>query len=506
MEDQPRPQSAAPRLATLAIVAAAVLVVALGLSLQPADPPRDLSASLGVLDEGIWSHNAVNATLVGTARLDDLNPMYVTSAPHLLIRASYALFGLGIIQTRLPSIALGALTVVLVGFIWGRRDPLAGVVAASLLATTYLFLAYSRLGLLETPAAGLAVGALACVIVALERRSVPLGAAGGALLAVAVTSKLQIAAAVLGTTMGLAVWSGLAPGRRRGRVLASVLGAFALVGTAWAVFVVTHLDPAVRAQWRQHALGIGLRPGEFLGNASAYLRASDGFGAHAGPLLIAAAAGLALQVVALATRKQRPDALQFAAAGWAVGMVGALAVLSYRPSRYAVLALPGLALTAAGGIPALRALVGGLRLSLVPPLALGGAAAAAAFGLASWWSWASHPEWSVREFVGLLRRETAPSDVVAGGWALVPATEARRRVVVPFPLTGLDSRCPIERHGVDFLIHSRRDKVGREYYDRNYPGLITSANLVARVTLIGQPLEFYRVPEGLRRARGCERA
>lgn len=498
-----RPTHLTPAAAVIA--AAAALVVALGLAHQPADPPADLSRSLGVLDEGIWSHNAVNSSLFGSARLDGLNPMYVTSAPHLLMRASYAWFGVGIVQTRLPSIGLAALAVLVVGWLWARRDALAGAVAATLLATTYLFLAYSRLGLLETPAAALATTALACLVVGMERGSLPVGGAGGALLAVAVTSKLQIAAGALGILGGLGLWAALHRRSGGARALAAAGVGFLAVGSAWALYVAAHLDAAVRAEWRQHALGIGLHPRDWIRNLVAYPGASDGFGTHARPLLLASATGLVLQAVAVTLRRHRPGPLQFAAAGWAVVMLGALAVTSYRPNRYAVLALPALALVAAGGIPALRSL-GGARLAgrrgriAVAAVALTGTAAAAALGLASWSRWAANPEWSVRDTADLFRRETRPADVIAGGWALVPATEAHRRVVVSFPASGVDARCPVERYGVDFLLIAPRD---RAFFERNYPGLISPGNLVARPTMIHRRLELYRVPPGLPPASGC---
>src|SRR5438876_3220951 len=152
-------------LAGALVLAAAGSLLRMDLAHQPSDPPRDLSVSIGTLDEGIWSHNAVNSALFGRARLDDFNPMYVT-AGSWFYRASYALFGVGIRQTRFPSIALAALTVLLIGFGWMRRSPLAGAAGAVLLGTTYLYTAYSRLGLLEMPAAALAVAGLIAVIAA----------------------------------------------------------------------------------------------------------------------------------------------------------------------------------------------------------------------------------------------------------------------------------------------------------------------------------------------------
>jgi len=85
-QDEPAPRGPMQRIALIAVAGAAALVVALGVAAQPAYPPHDLSAGLGVLDEGLWSHNSVNAALFGDARLDDLNPMYVSSVPPVLMR------------------------------------------------------------------------------------------------------------------------------------------------------------------------------------------------------------------------------------------------------------------------------------------------------------------------------------------------------------------------------------------------------------------------------------
>lgn len=489
--------------AVVVIAAAGILVIGFGLARQPADPPSDLSASLGVLDEGLWSHNAVNAALFGNARLDDLNPMYVTSAPHLFYRASYAIFGVGILQTRLPSIFLGALTVALVGVLWARRDPLAGAVAAILLATTYLFLAYSRLGLLETPAAALAVAAVACLVLAVEGGSRAWAVAGGVLLAVALTSKLQIAGAVLGSLAGLGTWMLLERPRRVGRVALAAGGGLLAFSFAWSGWVLAHLDASVRAEWRQHALGIELSPGAAIGNAIAYARRSDGFGTHARPLLVAAATGLVLQIVAYAVRRERPKALQWAAAGWAAGSIGVLAAISYRPSRYAVLTLPGLALTAAGGVPALRSLTRGRSQRAALALAVAGAGIAAGMGIASWARWASDPAWTVRESATMLERITGDGAVILGGYALLPGTEAKRRVIVTLPRTGLDTRCPIERYGVDYVLLATNDRANHDFFEQHYPRLLRDENLIVGMNIRTQPLALYRVPENLSRGDGC---
>jgi 4-amino-4-deoxy-L-arabinose transferase-like glycosyltransferase len=482
------------RTALAVIVSAAVLVIALGLSLQPADPPRNLSTSLGLLDEGIWSHNSVNAASFGDARLDDLNPMYVTSVPPVLMRASYAVFGVGILQTRLPSVVLGAGIVAGIGLLWLRRNPLGGAAASVLLATTYLFLGYARLGLLETTAAALLLAALALFIVAVERHHFVAAFAGGVMLAAAVTSKVQIGGAAAGMLAGLAVWLIVERARGTARLIAAAVGGFMLTTAVWVAYVLIHLDTAVREEWRQHALGIGVRPSQVFRNARRYLMASDGVGSHAGPLLIAAAAAVALHVLAFALRRARPNALEWAAAGWAFAGLGALAAISYQPSRYAVLALPGLALTAAGGVHAAQSLFRGKLRDWVVAVTTGGVAAAAAIGLGQWGAWASHPEWSLHDAGATIRRITKPGDVIGGGFALIPATEAHRRVVTILPLTGINARCPVERFGIDYVLFPPRDTVGKEFLETNYPGLLSPDNEVTSFEIFHHALVLYRVP------------
>jgi len=487
--------------AVVLILLAAALVAGLDLARQPADSPADLSKSQGVLDEGIWSHNAVNDALFHRARLDDLNPMYVTSAPDRLVRLSYALFGVGILQTRLPSIILGALTVVMIGMLLARDDPLAGVVAAWTLATSFLFLMYSRLGLLETTAAAFLVLSLVFLVPAVERTSAKLGFVGGLILAVGITSKPQSGAAGIGLLLGLAwyVWV-----RRRDawRALAACLAGAAVVGAGWGVYVAVHLDRAVKTEWKQHALGIDLSPRVWLKDSWHYLSSNDGAARHAAPLLIVAAAGLVLLIVAAITRKPMAGAARAAAVGWSLAMVGALAAISYSPSRYAVVALPGLAMVAGGSVSTVRALWPRISPRLLTGVFAVVIAAVAVAGLIPWARWAANPGWTIRDFATLLKQETKPGDVIVGGAALVPATDAHRHVVAPLPATGLDTTCPIERNRARFVVVSP-SRIDQVFYRGEYPRLLEDKNVVARPVLNGITYAMYRVPLGLPPAKGC---
>ena len=487
--------------AVVLIILAAAFVAGLDLARQPADSPSDLSKSQGVLDEGIWSHNAVNDALFHRARMDDLNPMFVTSAPDRLVRLSYAVFGVGILQTRLPSIVLGALTVVLIGLLLARDDPLAGIVAAWSLATCFLFLMYSRLGLLETTAAAFIAGALFLLAPAVERPDARLGFAGGVILAVGITSKPQSAAAGIGLLLGLA-WYVWVRKRDAWRALVACMAGLAVIGAAWGAYVAVHLDHAVKTEWRQHALGIDVSPRVWLKDAWRYLSSNDGAARHAAPLLIVAAVGLVLLVVVAIMRKSMTGAARAAAVGWSVAMVGALAAISYSPSRYAVVALPGLAMLAGGGVSAARALwprVSRRAMSVACVVVIAGVATA---GLIPWARWASNPGWTIRDFATLLRQQTRPGDVIVGGAALVPATDAHRHVVAPLPATGLDTTCPIERSHARFVVVSG-SRIDQTFYRTEYPTLLSDRNLVARPVLNGITYSMYRVPPGSPPGKGC---
>ncbi len=480
------------RIATFALISsAAALVVGLGLARQPSDPPRDLSVSIGVLDEGIWSHNAANDALFGRARLDDFNPWVVTSGS-LLYRASYAVAGVGITQTRLPSIALGGLAVLLTGTLLWRERPVAGIVGAWLLAGCYLYLAYSRLGLLETPALAFLLGGLLCLMLGLAGKRAALCAVGGALAAAAVTIKIQSAAPVLGVAAGIAIWYTLS-GRRTPEnkvpLLSAVAGALG-AGAIWVVHVVTHLDAAARAEWNWHSAGVAPRLGDIPSNLSDFIQASDGVGTRARALLVAAAAGFLLQAVAWAANRWRPGALQFAAAGWATAGIFAVAMLPYTPSRYVVLALPGLALTAGSGVIAAGALASGGSRRVIFAVALTGVAAATVLGIRSWNDWT--PTYDLRRTAQVLARTTQPGDVIIGGWGLLPSLEAHRHVVA-IRVPGINDVCPIERFGASWILmeHTEAD---RNFYDRLYPGLLTDVTPTATASVLGHPLDLYRIP------------
>lgn len=100
-----------------------------------ADPRQDFQATY-LADEGLYAHNARLHALFGSWTMDDHNVALFTAPLHTAsVRASYALFGTGLWQTRLPSAIAGILTcLVLYAFL--RRETTRGIaVAATLLLT-----------------------------------------------------------------------------------------------------------------------------------------------------------------------------------------------------------------------------------------------------------------------------------------------------------------------------------------------------------------------------------
>ena len=123
-----------------------------------ADPPWESTVGIVWHDEGAWVHNARNQALFGTWSLDAWNPLFIAPVFTLLEYVSFEVFGVGVRQARLVPAALGWCSVLLVGLgvarIAGRR---AGLMAAALLATNYVYVMWNRAALMEAPMASFMV-------------------------------------------------------------------------------------------------------------------------------------------------------------------------------------------------------------------------------------------------------------------------------------------------------------------------------------------------------------
>ena len=128
-----------------------------------ADPPWNPTVGIVWHDEGAWVHNARNKALFGAWSLDAWNPMFIAPVFTALEYGSFALFGVGVRQARLPPEALGWLSVLLLAVgitrVAGRR---AGLIAAALLATNFVYVMWNRTALMEGPMVGFMVAAWYC--------------------------------------------------------------------------------------------------------------------------------------------------------------------------------------------------------------------------------------------------------------------------------------------------------------------------------------------------------
>jgi 4-amino-4-deoxy-L-arabinose transferase-like glycosyltransferase len=219
-------------------------VVVLGALLRSvwltADPPWYPTVGVVWHDEGAWVHNARNEALFGAWRQDDWNPIYVAPVFTLAEYASFRAFGVGTWQARLVSAVAGTVSVALLALGVRRlAGTAAGLIAAALLATDYVYVMYDRAAIMEALMVALIVAAWWASTRAEDR---PVwGAAAGALAAGAYFTKA--AAAFYVAALGLAaVWSLLRPRSSRERSAAAwtVAGLAVAFGVALIVFVLPH--------------------------------------------------------------------------------------------------------------------------------------------------------------------------------------------------------------------------------------------------------------------------
>jgi 4-amino-4-deoxy-L-arabinose transferase-like glycosyltransferase len=131
----------------LAIVAFGALLRTVWLR---ADPPWFPTVGVIWHDEGAWVHNARNKVLFGDWRQDEWNPMYVAPVFTAAEYASFRAFGVGTWQARLVSAVAGTLSSALLAFGVRRvAGTTAGLIAAALLATNYVYVMYDRAAIME---------------------------------------------------------------------------------------------------------------------------------------------------------------------------------------------------------------------------------------------------------------------------------------------------------------------------------------------------------------------
>lgn len=144
-----------------------VAAAALRLLALEADPPAGLEDAF-ITDEGWWAHNARNHAHFGHWITDDFNQaLFATPVYTLLVRASFAVFGVGLGAARLVSALAGIATLALIGALVTRqRDARAGLAAVGILGLDFFSLSYQRVALTEAlPVAWMSLAAWSALCV-----------------------------------------------------------------------------------------------------------------------------------------------------------------------------------------------------------------------------------------------------------------------------------------------------------------------------------------------------
>jgi 4-amino-4-deoxy-L-arabinose transferase-like glycosyltransferase len=139
-----------PRLFGLLLTLTIIVAAAMRGIFPTADPPWVTTVGIVWHDEGAWVHNARNMAMFGAWVQDSWNPLYIAPVFTGLEYVSFALFGVGIWQARLVSEVTGLASVLLLA--WGVRRIAgreAGLIAAALVATNYVYVMWNRAALME---------------------------------------------------------------------------------------------------------------------------------------------------------------------------------------------------------------------------------------------------------------------------------------------------------------------------------------------------------------------
>jgi hypothetical protein len=341
---------------------------ALLMAFVSADPARNVTFSSSPFsDEGFTVANSRNLIQLGRWDTDQWH-LYLVNLPYSLLAAgSFALFGVGIESARLVSITCVSITAAALA--WGLRRPLGttwALFAGIAFATSGLVLYYGRLTFNEDLVVlGVTLGAL--VLGSGERLSFRWGLVAGACFAIAIGTKPSAGFSIAGILVALgAVWGWRREDVRRW--LAGAVVSIGFFGLAWLLVVWLPNRDAVAMDIRIWApVHLSLTPLGMLRSLSSYLRGnSDGvIGLLLGPLIALAGAG----VVGIAALRKRldPDQARLAVVGlgWVAAGFWVVIVASYRPNRYVMPVIPGLAILAAVGLAQIAGWVSD-RLALTP--------------------------------------------------------------------------------------------------------------------------------------------
>ncbi len=417
-----------------------------------ADPAPGVSWSSGALgDEWYNVISARNLVVVGQWATDGWDHHLVNLPFSLVIAATYEVFGVGIDQARLVTIACVSLTAV--ALVWGLRavvGRVAALFAGLAFATSGLILYYGRLAFLEDLVVlGMTLGVL--VLARRDRLSLRGGVLAGLWFVVAIGTKPNAGFNVAGVLVAVAlVWAWRDAAMRRW--LLGACATIAAAGLIWGVVIFLPNREAVMIDVQIWSPGkFYLTPAEILNWINLYFQpdnyANDGlYGMQLGSLMVLGTLGGLLALV-LRRRVSAAEArLAVAAAGWLLFGFGILVVTSYRPNRYAVPLVAPLAILAAIGLrlavawareslaersPERAGLVGRSAIGLVgPSIAAIAIVVAVVPGLNWYWQWAptaTHELASIEDTFALV---APPGQRIAGNHAAQYLLETRNPLIV----------------------------------------------------------------------------
>jgi hypothetical protein len=429
----------------------ALAVVVLLVPFISADPPQRLTRdNAHQTDEGFNLANARQRVLFGEFATGDVDRSLTNGAYSAIAATVFGVTAPKLVIGRGISVVAVALAVLLLAA--GLAEPLGTAVAllaAASLAGANLLLEYGRLAMVEPTLVAFLTGGFVLAVRAVRQRSPWAGAGSGLLLAAAVSVK---AIAVVPLVAVLAVLLGPAAWRRDRRALAAglaALGAVVAAAAAWVVLVALPNLERLRI-----ALSIWPRvsyprtPWDALERLAHYAISSDHALARSAPLLVAAVVGLAVLVGRWRSLDRGTRDVLVMAALWGFGLWLAIAVGSYRPNRYVVPALPGLAVLAGFGLA-----------TAVPKLARGRGALLVALGLviaapgvAQYVSNAVTSGRQRERGQQVLAAALPQGAVVFGAYAPTMLFDTRAELLTLWPAAGANTDDPVGRFGVTHVL------------------------------------------------------
>lgn len=437
------------RWADLGPAAAIALLAAILLGIQvPADPATGVTFSTSPFTDEGWSVlGARNQALLGTWSTDEWQLFWTQLPFQVATWATFEVAGVGIVQARLVSVAASVLAAATLTWFLGRwLGAVPAILAGSGLVTSTLFLYYGRLALLEPMVVLFQVAGFAALFPRGEDRSWPRTLLPGALLALAIGTKPSAMFAIAAGLAAAWVAGGGVPGLRR-RVVASflVIGAF---GAAWLGVVLAQpaLIDLILRTWAPQDFPSSV--GEAIERTRLFLANSDGALPALRALLVASTVSLVLAAVSWRRLDPHRRALLAIGTAWFVVGFAVLCVVPYRPSRYVLPLVPGLAIAVAVGASVALEHAGRFR-TVAAAAVLGLAVVAAIPGARDLEAWMSRATYRLPEIQARVLELVTDGRPMEGG----PAPTMGMRVPVPAIVPRSVNQGDLyEEHGVGWLL------------------------------------------------------